>query len=37
MQCSAGFKGIASDASNAASVKKNIDLVVKGREKVVPG
>ncbi|KAA1107523.1 hypothetical protein PGT21_017385 [Puccinia graminis f. sp. tritici] len=32
----AGFKGIAGDPSNAASVKKNIDLVVKGREKVVP-
>ncbi|WAQ93326.1 hypothetical protein PtA15_18A386 [Puccinia triticina] len=32
----AGFKAIAEDSSNAASVKKNIDLVVKGREKVVP-
>ncbi|KNZ48246.1 hypothetical protein VP01_57g6 [Puccinia sorghi] len=32
----AGFKAIAADSKNADSVKKNIDLVVQGREKVVP-
>ncbi|KAH9440300.1 hypothetical protein Pst134EB_030920 [Puccinia striiformis f. sp. tritici] len=32
----AGFKAIVADSKNADSVRKNIDLVVKGREKVVP-
>jgi hypothetical protein len=36
-KCSAGFKAIADDSKNANAVKKSIELVVRGREKVVPG